>query len=110
MRISVSDSKPESGASTEPKTSSKPTPSVMYDADPTLSMMPANEKKSDPEPQIETAKTKAQKPELALESDLDAKADPYLETMRIPALTNELKKDPFDKTMPGLQDPPKSIH
>ncbi len=110
MRISDSDSEPESGASTEPKASSKPTSGVMYDADPTLSKMPADEKKSDPEPQVETAKTKAQKPKLALESESDSKPDPYQETMRIPALTNELKKDPFDKTMPGLQDPPKSIH
>jgi hypothetical protein len=110
MRITVSDSKPESGASTEPKASSKPTPSVMYDADPTLSMMPADEKKSDSEPQIETAKTKAPEPKLALESDSDSKPDPYQETMRIPALTSEQKKSPFDKTMPGLQDPPKSIH
>ena len=110
MRISVSDSKPESGASTEPKTSSRPTPDVMYDADPTLSMMPAVEKKSDPEPQVETAKTKTQKPELELESDSDSKPDPYLETTRIPELASKLKKSPFDKTMPGLQDPPKSIH
>ena len=110
MRISVSDSKPESGASAELKASSKPTPSVMYEADPTLSAMPAVEKKSDPEPQVETAKTKAQKPELALESELDSKPDPYQETMRIPALASKLKKDQFDKTMPGLQDPPKSIH
>jgi len=110
MRISDSDSKPESGASTEPKASSKPTPGVIYDADPTLSMLAAVEKKSDPEPQVETAKTKAQKPEPALESDSDSKPDPYQETMRIPALASKLKKDPFDKTMPGLQDPPKSIH
>ena len=110
MRISISDSKPESGASTEPKASSKPTPDVMYDADPTLSMMPADEKKSNPEPQVETAKTKAQEPELELESDSDSKPDPYQETMRIPALTSKLKKNPFDKTMPGLQDPSKSIH
>jgi len=110
MRISVSDSKPESGASTEPKASSKPTPSVMYDADPTLSMIPADEKKSDSEPQIETAKTKAPEPKLALESESDSKPDPYQETMRIPALTSEQKKSPFDKTMPGLQDPSKSIH
>ena len=110
MRISVSDSKPESGASTEPKASSKPTPGVMYNPDPTLSMIPAVEKKSEPEQQIETAKTKAQKPELALESDSDSKPDPYEETMRIPAQSSKLKKSPFDKTMPGLQDPPKSIH
>jgi|GEM_PF-774679 len=109
-RISVSDSKPESGASTEPKASSRPTPGVMYDANPTLSMMPTDEKKSDPEPQVETAKTEAQKPEPALESDSDSKPDPYQETMRIPALTSKLKKNPFDKTMPGLQDPSKSIH
>ncbi|GBF29730.1 hypothetical protein MnTg03_01306 [bacterium MnTg03] len=110
MRISVSDSNPESGASTEPKPSSKPTPGVMYNADPTLSMMPAVENKSDPEPQIETAKTKTQKPELELESDSDSKPDPYLETTRIPELASKIKKSPFDKTMPGLQDPPKSIH
>ena len=110
MRMAPADSKTESEASTEPEASSKSTPGVMYNADPTLSAIPAVEKKSAPEPQVETAKTTAQKTEPALELDSDSKPDPYQETVRIPPLASEQKKDPFEKTMPGLQDPPKSIH
>jgi len=108
-RIGSSDSKPATSATAEPKASPKPTSGEMINADPTLSTMSIADKESDPAPelQVETVKTPAQKtsPEVESSSDSD-NTDPYLETMRIPTV----KKDKFDKTIPGLQDPPKSIH
>ncbi len=108
-RIGSSDSKPSSTATPEPKASPKPTPGEMIDADPTLSTMSVVDKESVPAPelQVETAKKPAQETAAEVESSSDSNdPDPYLETMRIP----KVKKDEFDKTIPGLQDPPESIH
>jgi hypothetical protein len=108
-RMGSSDPKPASAATPEPEDSPKPGSGEMINADPTLSTMSVVDKESAPAPeqQVETAKTPAQKttPEVESNSDSD-NTDPYLETMRIPTV----KKDEFDKTIPGLQDPPKSIH
>ena len=108
-RIGSSDPKPASAATPETEASPKPTPGGMIDADPTLSAISVvgNESVPAPEQQVETAKTPAQKIVPEVESSSDSNdPDPYLETMRIPTV----KKDKFDKTIPGLQDPPKSIH
>jgi len=108
-RIGSSDSKPASAATPEPTTSPKATSDQIIDADPTLSAMSVVGKESVPAPelQVETAKTPAQKTAAEVESSSDSNdPDPYQETMRIPAV----KKDKFDKTIPGLQDPPESIH
>jgi hypothetical protein len=83
---------------------------------------PAIEKQSTPEPEsyVETLKTTAEKleaaakPEPAAETQADDDAeDPFLQTVRIPASAmpgSEPASDPFGKTIPGLQDPPKSVH
>ena len=108
-RIGSSDPKPASAATPETEASPKPTPGGIIDADPTLSAMSVVDKEPVPAPeqQVETAKTPAQKIVPEVESSSDSNdPDPYLETMRIPTV----KKDKFDKTIPGLQDPPKSIH
>ena len=108
-RIGSSDPKPASAATPETEASPKPTPGGIIDADPTLSAMSVVDKEPVPAPeqQVETAKTPAQKAVPEVESSSDSNdPDPYLETMRIPTV----KKDKFDKTIPGLQDPPKSIH
>jgi hypothetical protein len=112
-RIGSSELKPASAPTPEPKASPKPTSGEMMDADPTLSKMSEAGKESDPAPglPVETAKTPAQKTAPEVESSPDSNnPDPYQETMRVPTLANELKKKNFDKTIPGLQSPPKSIH
>lgn len=88
------------------------------------------EKKSDPEPDadadaepfIQTMRIpgSVSKPAAKAKSDANDKTDfeiaeddPFLQTVRIPASampTSEPKSDPFSKTIPGLQDPPKSVH
>ncbi len=108
-RIGSTDSKPATAETPELKASPKPTTGELIDADPTLSTMSVVDKESDPAPelQVETAKTPAQKPAPEVEASSDSNdPDPYQETMRMPAV----KKDKFDKTIPGLQDPSKSIH
>jgi hypothetical protein len=112
-QIGPSESKPASATTPEPKASPKPTSGEMIDADPTLSKMSGAGKESVPAPELqaETAKTPVQKtaPEVISSSDSND-PDPYLETMRIPSLETDMKKGEFSQTIPGLQDPPKSIH
>jgi hypothetical protein len=88
------------------------------DSEPTV---PAIEKVSDPEaesdPFIQTmrippsgSKSTSEPPKPAVEEKSDSESDPFLQTVRIPAPIPESKSDPFGKTIPGLQDPPKSVH
>ena len=112
-QIGSSDSKPASAATPEPKASPKPTSGELIDADPTLSTMSEVGKESvaAPELQVETAKTPAQNTSPEVESSSNSNdPDPYQDTMQMPTLANKSKKDKFDKTSPGLQDPLKSIH
>ncbi len=46
----------------------------------------------------------------AVEDESDPEDDPFLQTVQIPAPDSVSKSDPFSKTIPGLQDPPKSVH
>jgi len=108
-RIGSSDLKSAPAATPEPEASPKPTSGEKIDDDPSLSSMSLVDQESDPAPglQVETAKTPVQKTAPEVESSSDSNdPDPYQETMRMPAI----KKDKFDKTIPGLQDPSKSIH
>lgn len=77
---------------------------------------------SESEPFIETmripdsASKSAADPKPAASDKTDfeiADDDPFLQTVRIPASAmpaSEPKSDPFSQTIPGLQDPPKSVH
>jgi len=98
-------------------------PGLKSDSVPT---MPAIEKVSAPEPEPESdsdpfiqtmrmppsGSKPASKPAApAVEENSNSdEADPFLQTVRIPASVPEPKSDPFSKTIPGLQDPPKSVH
>jgi len=64
-----------------------------------------------PKPAVEEKsnfESKPPKPAVAEKSD--SESDPFLQTVRIPASIPEPKSDPFSKTIPGLQNPPKSVH
>jgi len=80
-------------------------------------------KESDPEPDSESdpfiqtmrispgKANPAPKPEApVVEQESEPDADPFLQTVRIPAPDSVSKSDPFSKTIPGLQNPPKSVH
>ena len=57
------------------------------------------------------ASTPVPKPEApVVEEEPDSEPDPFLQTVQIPAPDSVSKSDPFAKTIPGLQNPPKSIH
>jgi hypothetical protein len=92
------------------------------DSEPTAA---ATKKEPDPEPEadpesdpyIQTMRiapgeaNPAPKPEApAAEEASEPDADPFLQTVRIPAPDSVSKSDPFAKTIPGLQDPQKSVH
>ncbi len=85
----------------------KSAPEPEPDSEPFIQTMriPGSGSKPSPEP----------KP-LAVEdkTDFEIKADdPFLQTVRIPASampSSESQSDPFSKTIPGLQNPPKSVH
>jgi len=75
------------------------------------------EPESDSDPFIQTMRispgeaNSAPKPEApVVEQDSEADPDPFLQTVRIPAPDSVSKSDPFAKTIPGLQDPTKSVH
>lgn len=99
----------------------EPKPRSLPDSEPTL---PAIEKISTPEPESQSdpfiqtmrlpgsgSKPASEPAVSATEEKSDPETDdPFLETVRIPASTLKPKSDPFAKTIPGLQDPPKSVH
>jgi hypothetical protein len=113
----VSEPKPESESfikttpATQPlktKTEEKPDPEPKPDSesDPFIETMriPGAASKSAAEP----------KPVVNDKTDFEiADDDPFLQTVRIPASAmpaSKPKSDPFSQTIPGLQDPPKSVH
>jgi hypothetical protein len=78
---------------------------------------PDPEPDSESDPFIQTmrispaASTPVPKPEApVVEEEQDAEPDPFLQTVQIPAPDSVSKSDPFSKTIPGLQNPPKSVH
>ena len=78
---------------------------------------PDPEPDSDSDPFIQTmrispaASTPVPKPEApVVEEELDSEPDPFLQTVQIPPPDSVSKSDPFSKTIPGLQNPPKSVH
>jgi hypothetical protein len=85
---------------------SAPEPEADADADPFIQTMrmPGAASKSAAEA----------KPAASDKTDFEiADDDPFLQTVRIPASAmpaSEPKSDPFSRTIPGLQDPPKSVH
>ena len=75
------------------------------------------EPEPEPEPFIETMRISPSTPKPASQPvtpdakpESDSEDDPFLQTVRIPAPDSVSKSDPFSKTIPGLQDPPKSVH
>lgn len=120
---------PDVESTAEAKIIPKPLLGAMYHPDPTLSEMPVPDASlmPDPEPEteapkvekeitpepgsyIETVQMIALKPEPSAAEDSDSKPDPFQQTTRISAPISKPKKDPFDKTIPGLQNPLKSVH
>jgi len=109
---------PASAPTSKPDSEPAPAPTSKPDSEPAAA---ATKKESDPEPDsdpfIQTMRISpgeanpAPKPEApVVEEESEPEADPFLQTVRIPPADSVSKSDPFAKTIPGLQNPPKSVH
>ena len=96
------------------------TPGFISNSEPTT---PATKAVSPPEPEpgvdpfIQTMRVSppaaeaTSKPAVApVKQKAKPEPDPFLQTVRIPAPDSVSESDPFAKTIPGLQNPPKSVH
>ena len=102
MPVSAPASKP-GPESTSPPTNkiSAPKPEPDSDSDPFIQTMRISPADLNPAP----------KPaEPVVEKEPDSEPVPFLQTVRIPPPDSLSKSDPFAKTIPGLQNPPKSVH
>ena len=78
-----------------------PEPDADSESDPYIQTMRISPGEANPAPKPEAP---------VVEQDPEAEPDPFLQTVRIPAPDSVSKSDPFAKTIPGLQDPTKSVH
>ena len=106
MRISPAKSTPAQKPDPEPaapttKKDSAPDPEPDPESDPFIQTMRISPAASTPVPKPEAP---------VVEEEPDSEPDPFLQTVQIPAPDSVSKSDPFAKTIPGLQNPPKSIH
>ncbi len=90
------DSEP-AAAATKKESDPEPDP----ESDPFIQTMRISPGEANPAPKSEAP---------VIEEEPEPDVDPFLQTVRIPAPDSVSKSDPFAKTIPGLQNPPKSVH
>jgi len=95
-------SAPTSDPNSVPATAAtKKEPDPEPDSDPFIQTMRISPGEANPAPKTEPP---------VVEQESEPEDDPFLQTVRMPAADSVSKSDPFAKTIPGLQNPPKSVH